>query len=121
MDEVPDDFFDEPSAKKSKTDEKAFTDQQPKKTNDKSKIKSSKPSTDMPSSSFNKFAVQARVEKDDAARPVKDKTNVKNKVADLSKLVGGNIRYPILNCLQILYYCYFLEPTLPTQHGWRRL
>ena len=92
VDEVPDDFFDEPSAKKNKTDEKAFTDQQPKKTNDKSKIKSSKPSTDMPSSSFNKFAVQAKVEKDDAARPVKDKTNVKNKVADLSKLVGGNIQ-----------------------------
>ena len=63
--------------------------------------------------------VQARVEMEDATRPKEDK--VKNKVADLSRLVGGNIRYPILNCLQILYYCYFLEPTLPTQHGWRRL
>ena len=38
------------------------------------------------------FAEQARFEKEDAARPEKDKTNVKNKVADLSKLVGGSIQ-----------------------------
>merc|ERR1712142_1301614 len=65
----------------SMTTEKFFSDQQ-KKTNDKSKIKSSKPSTS--SSSFNMFAEQARLEK--------DKTNVKNKVADLSKLMGGSIQ-----------------------------
>ena len=93
MDKIPSDFFDEPAAKKSKTDEKAYTDQQPKKTSDKSKIKSSKQSsTGGPSNTFNKFAEQARVEREDAARPVKDKTNVKNKVADLSKLVGGSIQ-----------------------------
>jgi len=93
VDKIPADFFDEPAAKKMKTDEKAFTDQQAKKTSDKSKIKSSKSCTVQspagPSSTFNKFAEQARVEREDAARPVKDKTNVKNKVADLSKLVGG--------------------------------
>jgi hypothetical protein len=53
---------------------------------------SSQLSSGGPSNTFNKFAEQARVEKEDAARPVKDKTNVKNKVADLSKLVGGSIQ-----------------------------
>jgi len=89
-DQVPADFFDEPPTKKSKISENAFNDQQAKKTNDKSKIKSSKSSSSVgPSNTFNKFAEQARVEREDAARPVKDKTNVKNKVADLSKLVNG--------------------------------
>jgi len=93
VDKVPADFFDEPPSKKSKNNEKVFTDQLPKKTSDKSKIKSSKPSaTTVPSNSFNKFAEQARREREDAARPEKDKTNVKNKVADLSKLVGGSIQ-----------------------------
>lgn len=96
VEKVPADFFDEPVAKKSKTEETAYSNQQPKKTSDKSKIKSSKvlnaPSQAGPSSTFNKFAEQARVEREDAARPVKDKTNVKNKVADLSKLVGGSIQ-----------------------------
>jgi len=87
---VPTDFFDEPPTKKSKNEDKVFSDQKPKKTSDKSKIKSSQPSAS--GSSFNMFAEQARFEKEDAARPAKDKTNVKNKVADLSKLVGGSIQ-----------------------------
>ena len=32
------------------------------------------------------------MEREDVARPAKDKTNVKNKVADVSKLVGGSIK-----------------------------
>merc|ERR1712025_310236 len=85
-----DTVLDEPPVKKRMTAENAFSDQQSKKTSDKSKIKSSKPSTS--SSSFNMFAEQARLEKEEAARPEKDKTNVKNKVAEVSKLVGGSIQ-----------------------------
>jgi len=79
---IPDDFFDgEPSSKKSKREEIGSASS--KKTNDKTKIKSSgKP--------FNMFAEQARIEKEDATRPEKDKSNVKHKIAaDLSKLVSG--------------------------------
>ena len=47
---------------------------------------------DGPSNTFKKCVELARVEREDAARPVKDKTNVKNKVADLSKLMGGSIQ-----------------------------
>merc|ERR1712025_297994 len=66
-----DTVLDEPPVKKRMTAENAFSDQQSKKTSDKSKIKSSKPSTS--SSSFNMFAEQARLEKEEAARPEKDK------------------------------------------------
>merc|ERR550519_1063114 len=91
VNKVPGDFFDEPAAKKIKIVEKSFGDQECKKTSDKSKVKSSKlgssQSTPLltfdstPSSTFNKFAEQARVEKEAAARPVKDKANVEKEAA----------------------------------------
>jgi len=78
----------EPDQKKKRM-ESSFGDQESKKTSDKSKIKSSKHVDGASGSSFNKFAEQARLEREEAMRPVKDKSNVKNKVADVTKLVNG--------------------------------